>query len=92
MADAKEGFMQVIRYKNRKMFVPRQGYVTLNEICEAMQRGVNVQVTDHKNKNDITNETLLRAIGENFAQGFKLERGDIVSLLNKMEIPRSLNV
>jgi polyhydroxyalkanoate synthesis regulator protein len=53
--------MEIVRYKNRKLYVKEfRNYTTLTEIEENLKAGKTINVVCHKTKNDITEDTLLQ--------------------------------
>jgi len=55
----------IIKYSNRKLYSKTdKGYVTLTDIADKIANGQDVQVTDNKTKEDITNVTLLKVFNE----------------------------
>lgn len=54
--------MKITKYGNRKYFVSKLGYVTLTDIVKVVKEGNEIQVTCHKTRTDITNQTLLKCL------------------------------
>ena len=52
--------LKIVRYDNRKLYcVTTSNYVTLLDIVGLINQSYNIQVTNHKDKRDITTSTLL---------------------------------
>ena len=59
--------LAVFRYKNRKYYSPTiRDYVKLDELFAAVKTGIKVKVVEKETGNDITKETLIKALQQNF--------------------------
>jgi polyhydroxyalkanoate synthesis regulator protein len=54
--------LNVIKYENRKFYIPFNGYITLEGIYRQVKSGVDVTVTCGVTRNDITSEVLKKCV------------------------------
>lgn len=50
--------VKIIKYSNRKLFIPKQGYVTLRDIERFIKTNVQFQVTEYDTSKDVTSTVL----------------------------------
>lgn len=50
------------RYRNRKLYEPKSGYVSLSDIMLLVRKGEDVRVLDHGTERDRTGHVLAQAI------------------------------
>jgi polyhydroxyalkanoate synthesis regulator protein len=50
--------IQIKKYSNRKLYIPKKGYVTLEDVAEIIKDGNTVEVTTKDTGKDITNAVL----------------------------------
>lgn len=50
--------VRIIKYNNRKLFIPKQGYVTLRDIEKFIRTNVKFDVVDYDTKKDVTSTVL----------------------------------
>lgn len=46
------------KYANRKLYIPKKGYVTLDKVAKIIQEGKSIQVSEQDTGKDITNLVL----------------------------------
>jgi polyhydroxyalkanoate synthesis regulator protein len=70
--------MKVLRkYSNRKIYdVEQSKYVNHPEIATMLKKGIEVQVVDHENGKDITNNVL-----KSLLHSVKVKNEDLISLI-----------
>jgi polyhydroxyalkanoate synthesis regulator protein len=73
-----------VKYGNRKIYdKTSKQYVKLEEIAQIVRTGHNIQVIDHKTKNDITYQVLVSVLNSQLLTYNNNNVGEIVSLINK---------
>lgn len=50
--------IKVKKYANRKLYIPKEGYVTIETIADIIKAGNTVEVIHNKTKEDVTNDVL----------------------------------
>lgn len=55
--------LTVIKYANRKLYVPKRGYITLFDLKAMLRNGTKFRVVFHPNGRVITNQVLRHVIG-----------------------------
>jgi polyhydroxyalkanoate synthesis regulator protein len=71
---------QIRRYANRKLYIERRGYITLEHVGALVRAGGDVQVTDPLGR-DITAEVLAHAIGAEIARGRAYRVSDLAAAI-----------
>lgn len=75
--------IKLVKYGNRKIYNSYESrYVTLPEILSSVRAGLDVQVIDHKTRNDITAEILANALAKsrrlNYARVCSIIREEVL--------------
>lgn len=50
--------IEIKKYANRKLYIPKQGYIRLEEVAELIKNGNVVKVSSNRTGKDITNIVL----------------------------------
>lgn len=86
------GYLRLIKYQNRKLYYPEtSSYVTYKNIANAIGEGTEITVLDHKTKQDITNETFARIIGDHKQKAYRLDRNELKAMITKLQLTGELN-
>ena len=56
--------IKIKKYVNRKLYIPKKGYVTLEKLAEIIQDGNNIQVSEKETGKDVTNLVLKEVIAK----------------------------
>lgn len=73
--------IELVKYPNRKLYLPKTGYVTQKFLLEEFKKGSKVVVIDKTTKADVTNQVLKSAILDNV----ELSTETLVGLINGQE-------
>lgn len=58
----------IYKYQNRKYYARGLGYLSLKKIFTLVKSGKEITVLDRKTKKDLTKETLIRCLTNNFVE------------------------
>ena len=50
--------VQIKKYANRKLYIPKKGYVNLPQVAELIKAGNEIEVTSNETGKDLTNSVL----------------------------------
>lgn len=77
------------RYKNRKLYDPDQGYVSLPDVAVMVRAGVDIKVVDHVTGQDRTSHILAQVVAQEELIESRPQAGEkLMELIRLLPLPR----